>query len=46
VEEAEKLRLDITVMGADETASISDKLFTTPPAVVAKIKNLVDPTAK
>jgi tripartite-type tricarboxylate transporter receptor subunit TctC len=46
VEEAEKLRLDITVMDAKETGGISDKLFAAPAPVVAKIKSIVNPEAK
>jgi tripartite-type tricarboxylate transporter receptor subunit TctC len=46
LDEAEKIRLDITVMGAEETKRISDKLFTTPASAVARIKNLVNADGK
>jgi hypothetical protein len=42
IEEADKLRLDMTVMGAEETAGVVGKLFATPPAVTARLKNLIE----
>lgn len=38
LEEAKMLDIDIEPMGADETAKMVEQLFTTPPAVVARIE--------
>jgi tripartite-type tricarboxylate transporter receptor subunit TctC len=39
LEEAKKLDIDIEPMGADETKAIVDRLFATPPAIIARIED-------
>jgi tripartite-type tricarboxylate transporter receptor subunit TctC len=39
LEDAKKLDIDIEPMGADETKAIVDRLFATPPAIVARIED-------
>ncbi len=39
LEDSKKLDIDIEPMGADETKAMVDRLFTTPPAIVARVED-------
>ncbi|HTV35961.1 MAG TPA: hypothetical protein VMF12_05975, partial [Xanthobacteraceae bacterium] len=41
--DAKKLDIDIVPMSAEETSAMVDRLFATPPAVVARIEEALSP---